>query len=144
MYRPQFNKMVLFGKALTLALSQRERGLIRGSFQRERGLYFGLLLIILSLVCGCSWWDGNIMRSQSPDESPPPEKPQHQTKLVGDYAVPFGLYPVRVEAVGLVTGLNGTGSDPALRRGGRHCSLKCKPGALPRRITSWPPAKPRW
>ncbi len=32
---------------------------------------------------------------------------------MGDFAVPFGLYPVRVEAVGLVTGLNGTGSDPA-------------------------------
>jgi flagellar basal body P-ring protein FlgI len=50
------------------------------------------------------------MRSQSPDEGLP-EK--HETKLVGDFAVPFGLYPVRVETVGLVTGLNGTGSDPA-------------------------------
>jgi flagellar basal body P-ring protein FlgI len=50
------------------------------------------------------------MRSQSPDESLPDT---HETKLVGDFAVPFGLYPVRVEAVGLVTGLNGTGSDPA-------------------------------
>ncbi|HEY4761135.1 MAG TPA: flagellar basal body P-ring protein FlgI, partial [Thermoguttaceae bacterium] len=38
---------------------------------------------------------------------------EHQTRLVGDIAVPFGLYPVRVEAVGLVTGLHGTGSDPA-------------------------------
>ncbi len=34
------------------------------------------------------------------------------TKLVGDYAVPFGMHPVKVEAVGLVTGLPGTGSDP--------------------------------
>ncbi len=32
--------------------------------------------------------------------------------LVGDLAVPFGLFPVKVEAVGLVTGLHGTGSDP--------------------------------
>ncbi len=28
-------------------------------------------------------------------------------------AVPFGMFPVKVEAVGLVTGLPGTGSDPA-------------------------------
>jgi flagellar basal body P-ring protein FlgI len=68
------------------------------------------LLLILSLVSGCSWLDGNIMRSQSPDENLPDT---HETKLVGDFAVPFGLYPVRVEAVGLITGLNGTGSDPA-------------------------------
>jgi flagellar basal body P-ring protein FlgI len=54
--------------------------------------------------------DGTIMRSQSPDENLPDKR---ETKLVGDFAVPFGLYPVRVEFVGLVTGLNGTGSDPA-------------------------------
>jgi flagellar basal body P-ring protein FlgI len=70
------------------------------------------LCLVLSLVCGCSWWEGNIVRSQSPDE-PPSQKPQREVKLVGDFAVPFGLYPVKVEAVGLVTGLNGTGSDPA-------------------------------
>ena len=69
------------------------------------------LCFVLSFVCGCSWWDGNIMRSQSPDE-PPPQKRERDVKLVGDYCVPFGLYPVRVEYVGLVTGLNGTGSDP--------------------------------
>jgi flagellar basal body P-ring protein FlgI len=50
------------------------------------------------------------MRSQSPEETKPVE---HETKLIGDLAVPFGLYPVRVEAVGLVSGLSGTGSDPA-------------------------------
>ena len=36
-----------------------------------------------------------------------------QGRLVGDVASPFGMFPVRVEAVGLVTGLHGTGSDPA-------------------------------
>ena len=76
----------------------------------HQALLFSRLLLVLSLVSGCSWWEGNIMRSQSPDEGLP-EK--HESKLVGDFAVPFGLYPVRVEAVGLVTGLNGTGSDPA-------------------------------
>ena len=32
---------------------------------------------------------------------------------MGDVAGPFGMFPVRVEAVGLVMGLRGTGSDPA-------------------------------
>jgi flagellar basal body P-ring protein FlgI len=59
---------------------------------------------------GCSWFNGLTMRSQSPDESAP-EDPQ--TLLVGDLAVPTGMHFVRVEAVGLVTGLHGTGSDPA-------------------------------
>jgi flagellar basal body P-ring protein FlgI len=99
MCRPHHKSMILLRKALTLTLSQ-----------RERGLGYGVLLVVLSLVSGCSWWEGNIMRSQSPDEGLP-EK--HESKLVGDFAVPFGLYPVRVEAVGLVTGLNGTGSDPS-------------------------------
>lgn len=34
------------------------------------------------------------------------------TPLVGDYAHPYGLLPVKVEAVALVTGLDGTGEDP--------------------------------
>jgi flagellar basal body P-ring protein FlgI len=50
------------------------------------------------------------MRSQSPDE---PEPEETQTKLVGDLAVPTGMHSVRIEAVGLVTGLHGTGSDPS-------------------------------
>jgi flagellar basal body P-ring protein FlgI len=61
------------------------------------------------LLGGCSWWRGlTTVRSQSPEESP--EKAS--TRLIGDLAVPFGMYPVQVEAVGLVTGLRGTGSDP--------------------------------
>jgi flagellar basal body P-ring protein FlgI len=32
--------------------------------------------------------------------------------LVRDLAVPYGLHPVTIEGVGLVTGLRGTGSDP--------------------------------
>jgi hypothetical protein len=32
--------------------------------------------------------------------------------LVGDLAVPSGLHPVTIEGIGLVTGLQGTGSDP--------------------------------
>lgn len=68
----------------------------------------------LALVClgstlwiGCSAWDRTV-RSQSPDEAE-----TAKNDLVCDLAVPWGLYPVRVESVGLVTGLRGTGEDPA-------------------------------
>lgn len=58
---------------------------------------------------GCSWWDRVVVRSQSPDEG---EIEQRSARLVGDLAVPFGMFPVEVEYVSLVTGLRGTGSDP--------------------------------
>jgi flagellar basal body P-ring protein FlgI len=79
-------------------------------YRPHQAILFSRLILVLSLVSGCSWWEGNIMRSQSPDEGLP-EK--HESKLVGDFAVPFGLYPVKVEAIGMVWGLKGTGSDPA-------------------------------
>jgi len=60
-------------------------------------------------ISGCSWFNGLTMRSQSPEPAEPEEP---RTRLVSDLAVPFGMHPVRVEAVGLVTGLHGTGSDP--------------------------------
>ncbi len=41
------------------------------------------------------------------------ETPSPNSKLVADIAVPFGLYPVKIEAISIVTGLPGTGSDPA-------------------------------
>jgi len=67
---------------------------------------FGFLVLALA---GCSWVNGLTMRSQSPDE---PESEGPKTRLVEHYAVPYGVQPVRVDAVGLVTGLHGTGSDP--------------------------------
>jgi flagellar basal body P-ring protein FlgI len=60
-------------------------------------------------MTGCSWWNGLTMRSQSPEESEPEEP---KTPLVGDFASATGMQQTRVEAVGLVTGLHGTGSDP--------------------------------
>lgn len=73
-------------------------------------------LTLTLLVCGvlglggCSWFKGlTAVRSQSPEETGSPEA---DTRLVGDLAVPYNLTPMRVEAVGLVTGLRGTGSDP--------------------------------
>jgi flagellar basal body P-ring protein FlgI len=70
-----------------------------------------LLFCGAAILGGCSWFN-ETMRSQSP-EAPEPEEPR--AKLVGDMAVPEiqSLSPVRVDAVGLVTGLHGTGSDPA-------------------------------
>ncbi len=62
-------------------------------------------VVLLVVLTGCA---GSFIRSQSPE----PELDEQRTKLVGDYAVPFGLHPVKVEAVGLVTGLPHTGSDP--------------------------------
>jgi hypothetical protein len=52
-----------------------------------------------------------LTRSQSPDKAE--EKGKSPTVLVRDYAEAYGLYPVRIEGVGLVAGLPGTGSDPA-------------------------------
>ncbi|MBU4273358.1 MAG: flagellar basal body P-ring protein FlgI [Planctomycetes bacterium] len=71
---------------------------------------FTITWCVLAVLGGCSWYNGLTMRSQSPEEPLPPEKPR--TRLVSDYAVPTGMEPVRVEAVGLVGGLHGTGSDP--------------------------------
>ena len=58
---------------------------------------------------GCSWWNGLTMRSQSPEE---PTLDESETRLIGDYASATGMQQTRVQAVGLVTGLHGTGSDP--------------------------------
>ena len=58
---------------------------------------------------GCAWWNGLTMRSQSPEERPAEDT---HARLIGDFASATGMQPARVEAVGLVTGLHGTGSDP--------------------------------
>jgi flagellar basal body P-ring protein FlgI len=68
------------------------------------------LLGSLTVSSACSWLGNGIMRSQSPEDK---DEKKPTGRLVGDIAVPFGLYPVRVESIGLVTGLRGTGSDPA-------------------------------
>lgn len=58
---------------------------------------------------GCSVWNGLALRSQSPE---PLEPPSPEVTRIGDIAVPYGMFPVVLENVGLVTGLRGTGSDP--------------------------------
>jgi len=73
----------------------------------------GWLLLVSTLglgaAIGCSAINPLAVRSQSPEK---PEEDGPQVQLVRDLAVPFGLFPIQVEAVGLVTGLKGTGSDP--------------------------------
>ncbi|HEV7223686.1 MAG TPA: flagellar basal body P-ring protein FlgI, partial [Pirellulales bacterium] len=66
----------------------------------------GMLFSGLNIGAGCS--ATSILRSQSPEE----HVPGSDTKLVGDVAMPIGLNAYQVEAIGLVTGLEGTGSDP--------------------------------
>lgn len=62
------------------------------------------------ILAGCSTWDWRAVRSQSPEQTT--AATSSKTRLVGDWAVPFGTHSVRVEAVGLVSGLPGTGGDP--------------------------------
>ena len=69
-----------------------------------QAVWLGCVVVLLG---GCSVLT---VRSQSPDDG---EVDSSRPPMVGDYAVPFGMFPVRVESVGLVTGLNDTGSDPA-------------------------------
>ncbi|MCS7238007.1 MAG: flagellar basal body P-ring protein FlgI [Thermoguttaceae bacterium] len=70
-----------------------------------------LLLILLSgaLGAGCSYLPlGKISREQLTQASFEPKA----IPLVGDFAVPYGLHPVTIEGIGLVTGLRGMGGDP--------------------------------
>ena len=67
------------------------------------------LCVSVLLSSGCSSWNPWNRRSQSPDETPVGGS---RVKLVGDLAGPYGMFPVKVEAVGLVVGLPGSGCDP--------------------------------
>lgn len=67
-------------------------------------LWFGVLM-----VTGCSSWNP-LVRSQSPDDG---QAGRVRPRLVSELAVPYGMFPVQGEYVGMVVGLRGTGSDPA-------------------------------
>ncbi|MEE8451987.1 MAG: flagellar basal body P-ring protein FlgI [Thermoguttaceae bacterium] len=68
-------------------------------------LWFGVLT-----VAGCSSWNPMAVRSQSPDGA---QAGRARPRLVSELAVPYGMFPVQGEYVGLVVGLRGTGSDSA-------------------------------
>ncbi|MGH7136378.1 MAG: flagellar basal body P-ring protein FlgI [Pirellulales bacterium] len=85
--------------------------LSRGTFQADRRLFLRMAagLTTAGLAAGgCSALP--ILRSQSPEDAEDPIAAS--VRLVGDYALAVGGFPLTVEAVGLVTGLPGTGSDP--------------------------------
>jgi hypothetical protein len=70
---------------------------------------FGSLALLGLLAGGCA--SPLFFRGQSPE---PEEAPQYEegTRLIGDLASPWGTNYVKVESIGLVNGLDGTGSDP--------------------------------
>ena len=63
-----------------------------------------LLLVASCVVAGVATW--------SATAAPPAEKGLAAYRMVGDYTSVFGFDPLRVEAIGLVVGLNKTGGDP--------------------------------
>ena len=72
-----------------------------------------LLSSAAAVLAGCSSWNlisPGSAKVASDEKSGAASDDQPHT--VADLAVPFGMFPVRVEAVGLVAGLHGTGSDP--------------------------------
>ncbi len=64
---------------------------------------------VLILLSGCTSWNVLALRPESLDDA---QSAGSNTRLIREMAVPFGMFPIRVEAVGLVTGLQGAGSDP--------------------------------
>lgn len=74
---------------------------------RLRGCLCGIALVGCLLGSGCTT---PAVRSQSPEDLE--AAAAGDVRLIGDIAVPYGMYPIKVEAVGLVTSLAGTGSDP--------------------------------
>lgn len=69
---------------------------------------FHAALALMITLAGCA---GPAIRSQSP-EVEALLNIEAETKLVGDYTVPWGMNPQRIERAALVTGLAGTGGDP--------------------------------
>ncbi|HUS38898.1 MAG TPA: flagellar basal body P-ring protein FlgI [Pirellulales bacterium] len=71
--------------------------------------------LLVAIVClstvalsamGCSQ---SALRLQSPQSL---QDAVDNVTYVGDVAVPYGLHPLQVDAIGMVAGLRGTGSDP--------------------------------
>jgi flagellar basal body P-ring protein FlgI len=84
----------------------------RMSMTRRAPFNFYLVCALLAGVgaafCGCS---GPILRPQSP-EARIDLPPMPNVRYISEFTHPYGMNWVQVEAVSLVTGLAGTGSDP--------------------------------
>lgn len=68
-----------------------------------------LLVVLLLAPVGCTQW----MLRSSLDTSTLDEATLDEANLIGGFTHPYGLNYVQVDAVALVTGLDGTGSDPS-------------------------------
>lgn len=66
-----------------------------------------LLIACLASQSGCQKL--SFLRSQSPDDKEDPE--EGKTQFIGDKVTIAGLYPIQIEGVGLVVGLDNTGGD---------------------------------
>src|SRR5215213_8857202 len=82
--------------------AQTGRILARGIGRRS------FLLALATSLAGCN---GLALRSQSPEDLS--DAIESKTRLIGDVARPYGNNYIKVESVALVTGLSGTGEDPA-------------------------------
>jgi len=73
--------------------------------------YLGLCAACCAPLIGSVGCMGPILRQQSP-ESALADDVDSATTFISDVAHPYGMNFLKVEAVALVTGLNGTGGDP--------------------------------
>ncbi|NOY30631.1 MAG: hypothetical protein GXP28_10825 [Planctomycetes bacterium] len=77
------------------------------TFEARNLSWLALFVIGLTVSAGCM---GPILRQQSPGLAL--EEAASDTTLIGDIAHPYGMGYIKLEAVGLITGLAGTGEDP--------------------------------
>jgi hypothetical protein len=91
---------------------------------------------------GCA---GSAIRSQSP-ENEALAKLEAGTRMVGDYATPWGLSAKRIERAALVTGLANTGSDPppGPQRQSLMADIQARGVAEPNRLMSSPSTSLAW
>ncbi|HTQ37862.1 MAG TPA: HEAT repeat domain-containing protein [Pirellulales bacterium] len=77
----------------------------------SRHILMVLTAVAATALAGCT---GSLLnsRSQSPEHASH-DASNSDTKLVGDFAAPYGTSYIRVEGPVLITSLAGTGSDPA-------------------------------
>lgn len=68
-----------------------------------------LVPLLFSALMGCSLWHSGKADSDKKLEQ---WAETSSARLVGDLAVGYGMHPITIESVGLVTGLRNTGSDP--------------------------------
>lgn len=95
-----------------------------------------VLAVLIPLAVGCG---GPILRQQSP-EAILEETAVPTTRFVSAYTHPYGMDYVKLEAVSLVTGLAGTGGDPAPtpKRAGLMAEMSRRQVESPNRILASP------